>query len=104
MKYAIVESGGKQYRAVEGEQFDVDRLQMEVGDSLELDQVLLISDEGNVNVGTPTVDGASVKATIVDQFKGKKIVVFKYKSGVNYRRKQGHRQQYTRLQIEEIAS
>jgi large subunit ribosomal protein L21 len=103
MKYAIIESGGKQYRAVEGEQIDVDRLPVEAGDTLELDQVFLVSDEGSVSVGTPTVDGVSVKATVVEQFKGKKIIVFKYKSGVNYRRKQGHRQQYTRLQIEEIA-
>ena len=101
--YAIVENGGKQYKAVPGATIEVDRLQVEEGSKIDFDQVLLISDEEEVKVGTPMVAGAQVKATVVEHFKGKKIIVFKYKSGNNYRRKQGHRQQYTRLQIEEIS-
>ena len=102
MKYAIVESGGKQYKAVEGETIEVDRLPLEVGNAVELDQVLLVANDGQVNVGTPTVGGAKVKATVLAQFKGRKVLVFKYKTRVRYRRTKGHRQQYTRLQIDEI--
>ncbi len=104
MKYAIIESGGKQYRAVEGEKIDVDRLPLDTGETVELDQVLLLANEGDIKVGAPIVEGAKVKATVVEQVKGRKIIVFKYKSGVNYRRKQGHRQQYTRLHIDEIVT
>ncbi len=100
--YAIVESGGKQYKAVPGTTIEVDRLHIEEGTQLDLDQVFMVADDENYQIGTPTVKGASVKATVVEHFKGRKILVFKYKSGNNYRRKQGHRQQYTRLQIDEI--
>lgn len=100
--YAIVESGGKQYKAVPGGTIEVDRLHVEEGAQLDLDQVLLVSDGEEIKVGTPTVDGATVKATVVEHFKGRKIIVFKYKPRNRYRRKQGHRQQYTRLQIDEI--
>jgi large subunit ribosomal protein L21 len=102
MKYAIVESGGKQYKAVEGETIEVDRLPLEIGSSVELDQVLLVANDGNVSVGTPVVKGAMVKATVADQVKGRKVLVYKYKTRVRYRRKKGHRQHYTRLQINEI--
>ena len=101
--YAIVESGGKQYKAVPGATIEVDRLSIEEGSSYEIDQVLLVVDGEDVKVGTPTVDGASVKATVVDHFKGQKILVFKYIPRERVRRRRGHRQQYTRLQIEEIA-
>ncbi len=104
MKYAIVQSGGKQYKAVEGATIDVDRLPLEVGKKMDLSEVLLISDEGKITVGTPTVAGAKVSATVVDQFKAPKIIVFKYKSRQRYRVKQGHRQQYTRLMIEKIST
>lgn len=104
MKYAIIESGGKQYKAIEGNTIEVDRLHYDVGEAIELDQVLLIADEGEISVGTPTVEGAKVKAEVVDQFKGPKIIVFKYKPRRRYRRKQGHRQKYTRLQIQEIVN
>lgn len=100
--YAIIEQGGKQYKAVPGDTIEVDRLQIEEGEQIDLDQVLLVADDDDVKVGTPTVKDANVKATVLEHFKGRKIIVFKYKSGVNYRRKQGHRQQYTRLQIDEI--
>ncbi|MEK6222482.1 MAG: 50S ribosomal protein L21 [Chloroflexota bacterium] len=102
MKYAIIESGGKQYRAVEGETIQVDRLHLEVGKKLDLKDVLLVSDGKKVTVGSPMVSGAKVKATVIDQFKAKKIIVFKYKSRQRYRVKQGHRQHYTLLEINKI--
>jgi large subunit ribosomal protein L21 len=104
MKYAIVETGGKQYKAVEGSSIDVDRLPLEAGSEIELDQVLLITDGSDVKVETPTVKGATIKATVTGLVKGPKILVFKYKSGTNYRRRQGHRQKYTRLKIQEIVT
>jgi len=100
--YAIIRSGGKQYRAEVGSTIDVDRLTNEVGDSVEISDVLLVGDDDNTVIGQPLVEGASVKATVVEQFRGKKIVVYKYNQRTNYRRKQGHRQYYTRLQIDEI--
>jgi large subunit ribosomal protein L21 len=101
--YAIVESGGKQYKAVPGATVEVDRLHVEEGSQIDLDQVLLVADDEDVKVGTPTVDGAAVKVTVVEHFKGKKILVFKYIPSERYRRKRGHRQQYTRLHIDEIS-
>ncbi len=100
--YAIVECGGRQYRAEEGHSFIVEKLPYEVGEKIELDRVLLISDEGEINVGQPAVDGALVKATVVEQFRGKKIFVWKYRPRKRYRRRQGHRQSYTRLLVDEI--
>ncbi len=76
--YAIVESGGKQYRAVPGTAVEVDLLHIEEGTQIDLDQVLFVADDEDITVGTPTVDGATVKATVVEHFKGKKILVFKY--------------------------
>jgi large subunit ribosomal protein L21 len=101
--YAIVESGGKQYKAVPGASIEVDRLQVEEGAQVDLDQVLLVSDGEEVKVGTPTVDGVTVKTTVVEHFKGRKILVLKYKARERYRHRQGHRQQYTRLQVDEIS-
>lgn len=100
--YAIVESGGRQYRAEIGHSFSVEKLPYEVGEQIELDSVLLLVDDDDVRVGQPTVAGASVTATIVEQYKGKKIFVWKYRPRKRYRRRQGHRQQYTRLRIDEI--
>ena len=100
--YAIIESGGKQYKAVPGSTVEVDRLHIEEGTQIDLDQVFLVADDGDIRVGTPTVDGVCVKATIVEHFKGRKIIVFKYIPRKRYRRKRGHRQQYTRLQIDDI--
>ena len=100
--YAIVESGGKQYKAVPGTMMEVDRLSIEEGAEIELDRVLLVVDDGDIKVGTPLVDGAKVKATVVEHFKGRKIIVFKYIPRERYRRKKGHRQQYTRLRVDEI--
>ena len=100
--YAIIRSGGKQYRAQVGATIDVDRLPNDVGDALEIDDVLLIADGETTRVGQPLVTGARVSATVVDQFRGKKIIVYKYRQRTNYRRKQGHRQYYTRLRIDDI--
>lgn len=100
--YAIIRSGGKQYRAEVGATVDVDRLPQEVGETLDISDVLLVADGDDTRIGRPTVEGASVTATVVDQFRGKKIIVYKYRQRTNYRRKQGHRQYYTRLRIEDI--
>jgi large subunit ribosomal protein L21 len=103
MKYAIVESGGKQYKAVEGGLIEVDRLNLEAGKKVTLEDVLLISDDGAITVGTPIIAGAKVTATVVDEFKGPKVLIYKYHPRKRYRLKKGHRQWYTRLQVEKIA-
>jgi large subunit ribosomal protein L21 len=100
--YAIVESGGRQYRAEEGHTFSVEKLPYEVGEQIELNNVLLLANETDVKVGQPAVEGVSVKATVVDQYRGKKIFVWKYKPKKRYRNRKGHRQSYTRLRIDEI--
>jgi large subunit ribosomal protein L21 len=102
MKYAIVEDGGKQYKAIEGDTIEIDLYKAEVGEQIDLDRVLLITDGDSISVGTPYLDGAKVEATIDSQIKGPKIVVFKYKARIRYRVKTGHRQKYTRLRIESI--
>jgi len=100
--YAIIETGGKQYKVSPGQTIDVERLDVAEGNSIELDRVLLIADDDRVTVGTPVVDGAKVIATSQGEGKGKKIIVFKYKPKVRYRKKTGHRQLYTRLTIDKI--
>jgi large subunit ribosomal protein L21 len=102
MKYAIVEDGGKQYRAVEGSTIDVDRFPAEDGEQIDMERVLLVADGDSVTIGTPFVAGAKVQATVVSQVKGPKLVVFKYKPKQRYRIKKGHRQQYTRIMIDSI--
>ncbi len=102
MKYAIVESGGKQYKAVEGATIDVDLLDMEVGQSVKFEEVLLVVEDENIQVGTPSVKGAQVSSTVVDHIKGKKVDTFKYSPKKRIRVKSGHRQRYTRLKIETI--
>lgn len=101
--YAIVRISGRQYPVEVGKTIVVEKLPNEVGDELTLDDVLYIGGDKPA-VGTPVVKGASVKAEVVDQFRGKKIVVFKYKPKVRYRRKQGHRQSYTRLLVKDISA
>lgn len=96
--YAVIKTGGKQYRVAEGDKLHVEKLAGEAGDEISFDEVLLVGGD-STKVGTPTVAGASVKAKIVSQDRGKKIVVFKFKRRKNYRRKQGHRQPYTQIQI-----
>ena len=100
--YAIIETGGKQYKVSPGQVLDVDRLDVAEGNTVELDKVLLIADDERVTVGTPTVDGAKVIATSQGEGKAKKIIVLRYKPKVRYRKKTGHRQIYTRLAIDKI--
>ncbi len=104
MDYAIIKTGGKQYRVSNGDIIDVEKLQVDPGSEIELDQVMAVSIDGQLNVGTPVVDGAKVVALVQAQDRAKKILVFKYKSKTRYRRTRGHRQPYTRLQIMEIVS
>ena len=100
--YAVIQTGGKQYRVQPGDVIDVEKLDQEVGARVDLSSVLLVDADGDVSVGTPTVDGAKVTAEIADQFRGPKIIVYKYKAKTHYRRKNGHRQSYTRLRIRHI--
>lgn len=102
MKYAIVEDGGKQYKAVEGGYLEVDRFDSEIGEQVDLERVLFVRDGEQMLVGNPLVSGAVVVATVAEHFKGPKVVVFKYKPKERYRVKSGHRQQYTRLKVDAI--
>jgi large subunit ribosomal protein L21 len=100
--YAVIETGGKQYKVTSGQTVDVERLDIAEGGTVELNKVLLIADGDKIKVGTPTIEGAKVIATSQGDGKGKKIIVFKYKPKVRYRKKTGHRQLYTRLLIDKI--
>ncbi|MCK9443909.1 MAG: 50S ribosomal protein L21 [Tissierellaceae bacterium] len=100
--YAVIETGGKQYRVQQGDVVFVEKLDAQEGDNVSFDKVLLMSDEGNVVAGKPYVDGAKVDAVVLEQGKAKKIIVFKYKSKKNYRKKKGHRQPFTKVKIENI--
>lgn len=102
--YAVVRSGGRQYRAEVGNTILVDRLSAEVGQQFELDEVLLVADGERVEVGRPLVGGARVVATVVAQEKGPKVRIFKYRPRKRYRRRMGHRQRYTRLRVDEIVT
>jgi large subunit ribosomal protein L21 len=97
--YAVVKTGGRQYRVEPGDTIDVERLAGEVGETIELNPVLLVGNGDDITLGTPAVDTARVTAEIVEHKRGKKIVVFKFKRRKNYRRKQGHRQSLTSLKI-----
>jgi len=101
--YAIVRISGRQYYAEVGKMLVTEKLPFEVGEKVQFDEVLFLGDGEKSVVGQPLVEGSSITAEITDQFKGKKIVVFRYKPKQRYRRKQGHRQQYTRLIVESIA-
>lgn len=102
MKYAIVESGGKQYKAVEGETIAVDRLPVNAGEELKLERVLLLADGDQFSVGTPLVSGIEVLTSVVEHFRGEKVVAFRYSPKKRIRVHRGHRQEYTRLMIESI--
>ncbi|MCG8538893.1 MAG: 50S ribosomal protein L21 [Clostridia bacterium] len=102
--YAIIETGGKQYRVQEGDTLFIEKIEAATGETVSFDKVLAVSNEGNLSVGTPFVEGAKVEASVVEQGKGPKIIVFKYKSKKDYRRKQGHRQPHTKIKIEKISS
>jgi len=100
--YAIIETGGKQYRVTEGDVVTIEKLEANQGEAVEFDRVLTVVKEGEVVIGRPLVTGAKVTAKVVEHGKGKKILVFKYKAKSNYRRRQGHRQPFTKVVIEKI--
>jgi len=100
--YAIIESGGKQYKVTKGEILNVDKLDKKIGETMELDKVLLVSDNDKVMVGNPVVKNARVVLEVVKLAKGKKVVVFKYKRKKGYRKTKGHRQQYTTVRVTDI--
>lgn len=100
--YAVIRTGGKQYRVEEGDIIEVERLDGSAGEALSFDEVLLLGDEEATEIGRPLVEGAAVKGTIVDQFRTRKVLVFKMKRRKNYSRKRGHRQYMTRVRITAI--
>ncbi len=100
--YAIIETGGKQYRITQGQTVDVDNLNVIDGDTIEFDKVLVIGDEKNATIGAPTIEGAKVTATSKGTVRGDKIIVYKFKSKVRFRKKTGHHQLFTRLAIDKI--
>ena len=100
--YAIIETGGKQYKVEEGMELYIEKLDTEAGDSVTFDKVLMVSKDGKLQVGSPLLDKASVTAKVDRHGRGKKITVFKYKPKKNYSRKQGHRQPYTKVTIDKI--
>lgn len=102
--YAVVSSGGKQYRVEAGSELTLERLSDEAGSTITFDRVLLVGDGEDVTIGTPTVQGASVNGTVLGEVLGPKLIVFKFKQKATYRRKNGHRQHLTRVRIDEISA
>lgn len=100
--YAIIQTGGKQYRVTEGDVLNIEKLEAAEGEVVAFDRVLTVVSNGDVKIGTPVVAGAKVTAKVVAHGKDKKILVFKYKAKSNYRRRQGHRQPFTKVVIEKI--
>lgn len=100
--YAIIETGGKQYKVTEGDVLYIEKLTAEAGEAVTFDKVLAVLDGDTATFGAPTVEGASVAANVVKNGKGKKVLVFKYKPKKNYRRRQGHRQPYTKVEITKV--
>ena len=100
--YAVIETGGKQYRVQEGDVVFVEKLDAAEGDLVNFDKILVCSGDEGLNVGKPYVEGANVEATVLSQGKDKKIIVYKYKAKKNYSKKQGHRQPHTKVKIEKI--
>ncbi|SDD23694.1 large subunit ribosomal protein L21 [Paenibacillus sp. UNCCL117] len=100
--YAIIETGGKQYKVSEGDVLYIEKLEVGAGDAVTFDRVLAVSGEGGLTVGAPLVSGATVSGKVEKHGKGQKVIVYKYKAKKNYRRKQGHRQPYTKVVIEKI--
>lgn len=99
--YAIIATGGKQYRVSEGDVIYIEKIDAQVDSTVSFD-AMLVENEGEVKVGTPVVEGVKVEGKVVGQIRGEKIIVFKYKAKKNYRRKQGHRQPYTKVEITKI--
>jgi len=102
--YAVVQTGGKQYRVAEGDIICVEKLDAEVGSKVVLNEVLIIGDAANTVIGTPFVTGAAVTAEVLEQGKAKKVIIFKYKAKKDYRRKKGHRQPFTKLEIKSVSA
>lgn len=100
--YAIIETGGKQYRVSEGDVITIEKLEANEGEAVQFDRVLTVVKDGSVTLGKPLIAGAKVTGQVMAQGKGKKILVFKYKAKSNYRRRQGHRQPFTKVVIEKI--
>jgi len=100
--YAIIETGGKQFKVAEGDIIRVELLKEEVGATIELDKVLAVGEGADIKVGNPTVEGASVSLKVLEHGKAKKVIVFKYKPKKNIRKKNGHRQPFTKVQVEKI--
>ncbi len=100
--YAVIKTGGKQYKVAEGDEVIIEKLDAEEGGKVEFEEVVLVADGDDVKVGTPTVKGAKVTGSVVKNGKGPKIRIFKYKHKNNYRRRQGHRQPFTKVKIEKI--
>ncbi|MDD2422138.1 MAG: 50S ribosomal protein L21 [Heliobacteriaceae bacterium] len=100
--YAIIETGGKQYRVRQGDVLQVEKLAVEPGDTVTIDQVLAVGKAGELQIGAPTVAGAKVRLKVEAHGRGKKIIIFKYKPKKTYRRKQGHRQSYSQVRVEAI--
>ncbi len=101
--YAVIETGGKQYRVAQGDTVHIEKLTGQVGDSIQFDNVLLIGDGSDIAVGKPSVAGATVSGEIIGHGKDKKLIVFKFKRRKDYRRRTGHRQQYTAVKITAVA-
>jgi large subunit ribosomal protein L21 len=104
LQQAIIKTGGKQYRVTPGSRVRVEKLPADVGQKIELGEVLLVGSGADAKIGTPLVSGAKVKATITEHGRGPKLVVYKFKRRKNYRRKAGHRQSFTELHIDEIVA
>ena len=102
--HAIIVTGGKQYKVSEGDTLFIEKLPVEAGDQVVFDQVLAVLGEGSPTIGTPTVAGATVEASVVKNGKGKKIRIFKYNPKKGYRKRQGHRQPYTKVEIKKISA
>ncbi len=100
--YAIIKTGGKQYRVEEGQIIKIEKLDVEEGSNVEFSEVMMVSTDDGLTVGTPVVEGAKVTGKVIDHGKNKKIIVFKYKAKKRYRKKTGHRQPYTRVLVEKI--
>ena len=102
--YAVVQTGGKQYRVSQGDIINVEKLNVEAGQNVVLDEVVAISGDGKTVVGKPFVDGAKVECKVVENGKGKKVIIYKYKAKKDYRKKQGHRQPFTKLEVINISA
>ncbi len=102
--YAVIKTGGKQYRVISGERLKVEKLEAEVGATVTLDQILMVSDGDKTTIGSPIIKGATVKATVLSHGRGDKVMIFKFRRRKHYRKTQGHRQSFTEIKIEAIAA